>query len=57
MDQDEVPRFRVIVPSRVAGDIEPKPPQILNTKWDIRVDYLDQVSLVLRSLGDNDIAL
>ena len=57
MDQDEVPRFRVIVPSRVAGDMEPKPPQILNTKWDIRVDYLDQVSLVLRSLGDNDIAL
>jgi len=56
MDQDEVPRFRVIIPSQVADGMESKPPQILNTKWDIRVDYLNQVSLVLRSLGDSDMA-
>ena len=57
VDQGEVPSFLVIIPSREAADMESKPPKILNIKWDIRVDYLDQVSLVHRSLGDSEIAM
>lgn len=57
IDQGVVPSFLVIIPSRKAADMESKPPQILNTKWDIRIDYLNQISLVLRNLGDCEIAM
>jgi len=57
VDQGEVPKYLLLIPSRVAAEFDIQPPKILNTRWNIRVDYLNQLSLEYRNPGDNDIAM